>query len=54
MHGEGTCKVASWFADRHQRYIYLIRDIHTYLIEGVKIRNELVEQADKERSPYAR
>ncbi len=40
LHGEGICKIASWFAGRQQRYIYLIKDIHTYLIEGAAIKKD--------------
>ncbi len=46
-HGDDVVKLAGWFANRHRRYISLIKDIHSHLIEGSVIRKQILNEREK-------
>ena len=46
QHGEAVIKTANWLSTRHKYYAWLVRDIHTHIIEGYVIRNKLLQEAN--------
>ena len=48
MHGNATMKIAEWLTSRHIRYTAFVRDTHNFLIEGRKIRADILEERRKE------
>ncbi len=46
QHGEVVVKAANWYSARHCKYTWLVRDIHTHIIEGYAIKRELTKERD--------